>query len=559
MHVLSVHLSFLLFTMAEANSSAGQSDTEPLTKKIDRLFAEWDKWDSPGAALAIIKDGSIIYKRGYGSANLEYNIAITPSTVFHVASVSKQFTAFAITLLAQKGKLSLDDDIRKHLSEVHDFGKTITIRHLIYHTSGLRDQWELLIMSGFRLDDVITKEHIMKLVQHQKELNFDPGEEHLYCNTGYTLLAEIVERISGQSFRQYAEDNIFKPLGMSNTHFHDDHEMIVKNRAYSYEPDEDSGFKKKVLSFANVGATSLFTTVEDLAKWVQNFADGRVGGIAAIEQMHERGVLNNGKMIAYAFGLNIGGHKGLKTVSHGGSDAGYRTHLVLFPDQKIAVTVLSNLSTFNPAGLAMQVAEIYLADEIVSEETQAETDEPETIKVDTTIYDDYVGKYFISSESVTITITKENDRLMGEATGKTKSELVPESETKYFMKDAPISVSFQREETGEVTQLTVYMDGRELTAKRIESPIPENLEEFVGDYYSHELDTTYTIIVKDNQLVVQHRRNIDVSLNPTVADEFIGGEWWVRQVHFIRDDENRIAGFRLTGGRVRNLRFLRRQ
>ena len=274
-----------------------------MTEKVDQLFSEWDKWDSPGAALAVIKDGSIIYKRGYGSANLEYNIAITPSTIFHVASVSKQFTAFAITMLAQEGKLALDDDVRKYLTEVPDFGKTITIRHLIHHTSGLRDQWELLAMAGWRLDDVITKQHILKMVRHQKELNFEPGEEYLYCNTGYTLLAEIVERVSGQSFREYTEANIFKPLGMTNTHFHDDHEMIVKNRAYSYAPDKDSGFRKSVLSFANVGATSLFTTVEDLAKWIQNFDDGRVGGAAVIEQMHERGILNNGGKLNYAFGL----------------------------------------------------------------------------------------------------------------------------------------------------------------------------------------------------------------------------------------------------------------
>jgi hypothetical protein len=249
----------------------------------------------------------------------------------------------------------------------------------------------------------------------------------------------------------------------------------------------------------------------------------------------------------------------LKTVSHSGGDAGFRTHLVLFPEQKFAVTVLSNLSTFNPTGIAIQVAEIYLADELVAAKPQVETTEPKAIKVDAAVYDVYVGKYFVAAESVMITITKENDRLMGEATGIPKAELVPASETKYFVKGAPISLSFQREETGEVTQLTVYTDGRKLTAKRIEPPIPENLEEFAGAYYSNELDTTYTIIIKDNQLVVQHRRHKDISLNPTVADEFIGKEWWVRQVHFTRDDEKRVTGFRLTGGRVRNLLFLRRQ
>src|SRR6185369_8859885 len=202
--------AFLFLCFCLVTTAAAQNGEDALTKKVDQLFATWDKPESPGAAIAIIKDGAVVYKRGYGSANLEYNVPITPQTVFHVASVSKQFTAFAIAMLASQGKLSLDDDIRKQLPEVPDFGKKITIRHLIHHTSGLRDQWTLLAMAGWRLDDVITKEHIMKMVRYQRELNFDPGAEHLYSNTGYTLLAAIVERVSGQSFREYTEANIFK-------------------------------------------------------------------------------------------------------------------------------------------------------------------------------------------------------------------------------------------------------------------------------------------------------------------------------------------------------------
>jgi len=464
-----------LFSQCSISDNQDNKEIQ-MTEKVDQLFSEWDKWDSPGAALAVIKDGSIIYKRGYGSANLEYNIAITPSTIFHVASVSKQFTACAITMLAQEGKLALDDDVRKYLPEVPDFGKTITIRHLIHHTSGLRDQWELLAMAGWRLDDVITKQHILKMVRHQKELNFEPGEEYLYCNTGYTLLAEIVKRISGQSFRGYTETNIFKPLGMTNTHFHDDHEMIVKNRAYSYAPDKDSGFRKSVLSFANVGATSLFTTVEDLAKWIQNFDDGRVGGAAAIEQMQERGILNNGEKLSYAFGLTINEYKKLKRIGHGGGDAGYRSQIIRFPEQKFAVVILSNLSSFNPWEMALQIADIYLAEQLAPEEPKA-----------------------------------------------------------------------------------IHEEGPDKPAKRIEiaPPTPEQLAEFVGDYYSDELGTFYTMVTQEGQLVAQHRRHEDVLLTPTVEDKFTGDAGWFRQIHFTRDEKKHVTGFRLTGGRVRNLRFER--
>lgn len=261
------------------------------TGKVDQLFVPWDRKDSPGAAMAVVRNGEIIYKKGYGAANLEYEIPNTPSSIFHMASVSKQFTAFAVAFLAQQGRLSLDDDIRKYISEVPDFGKKISIKHLIHHTSGLRDQWNLLAMAGWRLDDVITKEHILKLVKHQKEVNFNPGDEYLYCNTGYTLLAEIVARVTGKSFPEWTQENIFEPLGMAKTLFYEDHEKIVKNRAYSYSSASNYTFKKRVLSYANVGATSLFTSAEDLSKWAANFDNPVVGNRELIRQMEEQGVL----------------------------------------------------------------------------------------------------------------------------------------------------------------------------------------------------------------------------------------------------------------------------
>jgi CubicO group peptidase (beta-lactamase class C family) len=544
------------------------SDHGLLAAQVDQLFAEWDHPDRPGAALAVIRNGSIVYKRGYGCANLEYDVPITPSTVFHVASVSKQFTAFAIALLAQQGKLSLDDDIRKYLPEMPDFGQTIIIRHLVHHTSGLRDQWELLVIAGWRMDDVITKEHILKMARHQRELNFEPGQEHLYCNTGYTLMAEIVERVTGQPFREYTDENIFKPLGMTSTHFHDDHQEIVKNRAYSYSADtvldgsalalwqgqrvqgeKEGGFKKSVLSYANVGATSLFTTVKDLARWAQNFDDQRVGGAAVIEQMHQRGVLNDGKEIDYAFGLVIGDHKGLKTVSHSGGDAGYRSHLVRFPDQQFAVAILSNLGAFNPQRLALQVADVYLADHLAPEaakETEAEAD--------LATYDAYIGNYMFPLGI--LSIAKEDGRLVAELADLPKLELLPESEDRFSVPDFGMTVSFQRDEAGEVTQLTVHQGGQDTPAKKIEplTLTPEQLAEFEGEYYSDELGTTYTLVVEDGQLVAQHRRHDDVSLIPAFVDQFSGEKPRLAKVHFVRD-KDKIVGFRLSSGRVRNLRF----
>jgi CubicO group peptidase (beta-lactamase class C family) len=544
-------------------TAVAQARRDPLEAHVDQVFAPWDKPDSPGAAVVIVKDGAILYKRGYGMANLEYDIPITPATVFHVASVSKQFTAFAVAMLVAQGKLSLDDDIRKYLPEVPDFGTTITLRHLVYHTSGLRDQWGLLALAGWRLDDVITTAHILKLVHHQKALNFEPGQEFLYCNTGYTLLALIVERVTGQPFRQYTDATMFQPLGMLHTHFHDDHEMLVKNRAYSYAPARSGGFILQALNYATVGATSLWTTVEDMARWLQNLEDGRVGGTAVLAQMQQSGVLKHGEKIPYAFGLAFGQYKGLKTVAHAGGDAGYRSYVLRFPDQHLAVVVLSNVSTMNPSRLAVQVADLYLADQLTATST-AEPTAPRVVKRDPALSEAYVGTYLLPSRLI-VSLTKDNNRFMVQAAGQPTTALVPTSDTQfvvvedtepYFALHAA-HLAFHPTEQGAVTGFTLHQYGQEIPATRVAPPTlsASQLAEFVGEYASDELGTTYTISLRRGQLVAQHRRHDDILLTPLAVDRFSGSQWWFQQVYFTRDNAQRVIGLQLTGGRNRNLRF----
>lgn len=553
--------TFLMLCLSMTGCKTGSMiETNAANPEVDQLFKTWDKPDSPGAAVAVLKEGEVIYKKGYGYAQLEYDIPITPSTIFHVASVSKQFTAFAIDMLAGQGKLFLDDDIHTYLPEIPDFGKSITIRHLVHHTSGLRDQWELLAMAGWRLDDVITKEHILTAVKNQKELNFSPGDEYLYCNTGYTLLAEIVERVSGHAFPYWTKKNIFEPLGMSHTHFHDDHEMIVKNRAYSYVPDENGGFKKKVLSYSNVGATSLFTTVEDLAKWANNFFEKSLGGSEVIAQMEQQGVLNSGEKIDYAFGLVIGEYKGLKTISHSGGDAGFRSHLLLFPDQRFAVAVLSNCGSMNPAQLARLTAEAYLGSLLEEETNKEKSSERKEVNVPPSVFEAYEGKYELEDGSL-LTITREGDHLMAEhPNAPEKMQLFPESMAKFFLKTADVRVQFHPEQDGYVQRLTVFAEGNEIKGKRIQVKrlSPEQMREYTGDYYSGELDTTYRIVLQDDKIIARHRRHGDIPLVRTKEDLFTGRRWFFHKVHFIRNDQNQIEGFLLTGGRVRNLRFERK-
>lgn len=560
-HLLIAVLLITSVSMTLVDVSAAESDTHALlVRKVDALFAEWDKPGSPGAAVAIVKNGLVMYQKGYGSANLEYDIPITSSTIFPVGSVSKQFTAFAITVLAHEGKLSLDDDIRQYLPELPAFGVPITIRHLMHHTSGLRDEVFLLAMAGWRLDDVITKAHILKLVRSQRELNFRPGEKYRYSNTGYTLLAEIVERVSGKSFRAWTATNIFEPLGMTSTLFYDDHERIVKNRAYSYQPDGKGGFKKHVLSYANA---NLLTTVEDLAKWARNFHEARLGGPAVIAHMHERGVLNHGDTLDYAFGLVVDGYYGLKRVGHAGSHAGYRAYFGRFPEQDLAIIVLSNLASFNPVAMAMQVVDVSLADGSASEQPgsriTARPAERKAIVLDPAMYDEYVGVYKLWPGYI-ITITKENQRLMGQVTGQPKGELFPESERKFFVKGADVQVSFQRGLTGKVI-LTVHDEDQNLRALKFE-PLAlsvDQLTEYTGNYYSEELGTTYTFVVNDGQLVAQHRRHEDIKLMPEQADAFFSGVWFFGQVKFMRDQSKRITGLKVSNERATNLHFDKQQ
>ncbi|MHC4515246.1 MAG: serine hydrolase domain-containing protein [Planctomycetota bacterium] len=335
---------------------------DPRSARVDKLFARWDKKDSPGAAVLVMKDGNVVHRRGYGKANLEDGIAIGPSTVFDIASVSKQFCGLAIAMLVKQGKLSLDDDIHKHLAWVPDFGKQITIRHLVHHTSGIRDWPGTLALAGWSYEDVLSFEHILEMVRHQRDLNFDPGSRYMYSNTGYNLLARVVQEVTGKTFRRWTDENIFGPLGMQDTHFHDDHTEVVRNRARAYRWRAD-GFHAIGNQLTAIGSSSLYTTIDDLGKWILNFETKKVGG-DALELMHQRGVLNNGKKVSYAFGVNIGTYRGLETVIHGGSWAGFRTQLVRFPEQRFAVVVLYNVANVNPGRSARQIANIYLGDKL---------------------------------------------------------------------------------------------------------------------------------------------------------------------------------------------------
>lgn len=334
-------------------------------QRIDALVDEVDLEASPGGIVGVSYRGELVYSRPFGLANLEYQIPVTTETSFHIASLSKHFAAFAIALLEDRGELSFDAPIRDFFPEFPSVMHDITIRHLLHHTSGIRDQWFVLMLAGWRLDDVITTRDALRSIRNQRNLNTPPGDEYNYSNSGYTLLAEIVLRVSGRTLREFCQINMFDPLGMSSTHFHDDHTELVPGRSYSYRRGANgSNWRNAVLSYGTVGASSLHTTLGDLVRWDTNFRTGQVGGARVLELMHQHGVLNSGRRIPYCLGLVDDELRGVHRVHHAGGDAGFSSDLARFPEHELSVIALSNSAELGRAPAISEKIQHLILDEL---------------------------------------------------------------------------------------------------------------------------------------------------------------------------------------------------
>ena len=534
-------------------------------EKVDELFAAWAGEGTPGAAVAIVKDGKIVYKQGYGMANLEYPIPLTPTTVFDLASLSKQITAFSMLLLEKEGKLDLDDDVRKYIPEVPNFGKKITLRHLASHTSGLRDQWALLEMAGWRVPDVITQKDVMEMVRRQKELNFAPGDEFLYSNTGYFLLAEVISRVSGKPFSEFLESRIFQPLQMNNSLVFDDYDKIVKNRAYPYYTTSN-GFKKGILNIGAVGQGNIFADVNDLGLWITNLMDPKVGDKAIVSKMNTPVALNNGETFGGGLGQFISQYKGLNEVQHKGRTGGFNSFVTYFPDQKFSVIVLSNSSSFDPNGMAYKIADIYLDGQFKETQKQVAKAPESAIKqgVDTSIRlkDDVLKSYYGNYElqlGVTFRVSGANGQLIGEVDKGSTFKLLPISTKEFLIEGSDVKVVFVANGEKEFAYIELHEDERVTKMKRVE-PFDKStvvLSDYTGEFRSEELTVDYDIKIIDGQLIAKPK-NVKLtgfSLKPVKKDTFLGSSPLFQEIKFIRDDKNAIVGFRVSNERVKNLYF----
>lgn len=549
---------FALFACLAAPLAADET-----TDKVDKIFASWDKTTSPGAALAVVRDGKIIYKRGYGMAKLEDGIVMTPDKIFDIGSVSKQFTATCIVMLVRDGKVSLDDNVRKFIPELPDYGTPITVRHLLHHTSGLRDYNALLELAGFRGDsDCPNVDEALDIICRQKKLNYAPGTEHSYTNTGYFLLSQIVERVSRKSLNAFAQENIFRPLGMEHTLYQDDHTQIIKNRASGYEPS-GQGFKLDMSNWDETGDGNVYTSVEDLFLWDQAFYNNKLGK-DAMDVLHTTGTLTSGKKIDYAFGLVVREYKGLKVVEHGGSWAGFRAALMRFPEQRFSVICLANLGTINPSALAARVADIYLADRIKESEKKEEK-KAEAFAVPETKLAALVGNYQDTKFGQWLEITfKEGKLVAGPFRGGQNFVLVPTGPGIFEVRTGPttIRLEFVPAAAGKPAKIKIARPGNEEEFYEKAAPLSPlsatRLAEYAGTYVSPELlDAKYQIAVDKDKLVLKMRSIPGAPLKAMAPEEFLEQEFGAN-IEFLRGKGGKVAGFKLAVGRAAGIEFIRK-
>ncbi len=534
---VSVALAFVsLVYSPELTAQVGQ-------QTVDQVFAAYEKPGSPGCALGVIRDGNFVYRKGYGAASLELGVPLSSQSVFYMGSVSKQFTAASIVLAAEQGFLSLDDDIRRYIPELPDYGHTITLRQMLHHTSGLRDFLTLLYLSGRHAGDLHPEEEIIDLIVRQKSLNNVPGDEFIYSNTNYFLLGEVVKRATKKSLAEFAAENIFKPLGMEHTRFYDDHKLVVPGRVSAYDPGTNGNFVVDwSTNFETVGAGGLMSSVDDLLLWDRNFYENRLGKGTLLKEMQTRGVLNNGKEISYALGLYLGTYRGLPIVEHDGALFGYRTEILRFPEQRFTVLCLCNLFTADPDALSRNVADAYLEQNLKAETTAPRPSSSSDFPDPSVFAGKYLDARTYSANSFTVSdghLTTDGETL--QRIGRNQFTIAGVTVT-FDGSDGTMKVSEER--NGET-----LFTGSKVEARKLSD---EALALFAGRYKSTELDVTYALSVEKGHLMLRVNWEEPITLTPITPDEF-DSEFGTLVFH--SDANHRVSGFGVFSEEVRNVSF----
>ena len=548
-----VYLVAMTFGVALPATALSQ-DAANLERRVDSVFSDFTKGVSPGAAVLVVRDGQVVFRKGYGYADLEHRVPITTSSVFDVASVSKQFTGLAVSMLIDQGKIGLKDDIRKYIPELNAFDPPITIEHLLHHTSGLRDWPGMLTLAGWNSGDVISFDHILRFAFAQKTRNFISGAEHTYSNTNYNLLAETVARVTGRSFRAWTDSNLFAPLGMRASHFRVDLGEVFPNRVWSYVRTRDSSWAIATNGLLAQGSSSLFTTADDLAKWLMNFSTRTVGGNSAVDRMLQHTKLNDGSEIKYAFGVVTDDWRGQRMITHNGGWAGFSTYVVWFPEIRGGVVMLAN-TPVNPDGLGMAVSNIFFASHLAPPKA-ADAPVATQVGVATALLDEYAGVYKLGPGWY-VRIRREGGELRTQATMEPEYPMVAVSTKEFRVPQyGNRTMTFVRDSAGRIASLSYQGNGGRASPRVSGTERPLNPNDYVGDYESDELSVRYNVFVRDGNLMIGSFRRGSFRLTRAFGDDFRSVTF---AVEFQRDASGRVTGFLANAGeRNRNIRFVRR-
>jgi CubicO group peptidase (beta-lactamase class C family) len=498
---------------------------------------------APGCAAAVSLNGETLFEKAFGLADLEHNVQNTPQTIFESGSVAKQFTAAALVLLQQDGKLSLDDPVRKYIPELPDYGSPLTIRHLLNHTAGLRDWGTVLALTGVgRGDRVVSQDLALDVIVHQRSLDFKPGAEYSYSNSGYNLAAIIVERVSKQKFPAFVEERLFKPLGMKNSSWRDDYQRIVPGRAQAYARQGNGPWRLN-MPFMNVyGNGGMLTTVGDWMKW-NAMLDSRSLGASLVDALETQGVLNDGRKIAYALGLEVAKYKGLKDVSHGGSTAGYQTFLARYPDNKVSVGVMCNGTSPSAGRIAADITDEIFGPYPDSPKTEAAKVSEEELKK-------FVGVWRNEKTHGPARFAVENG-----VPGFRGARLVPTGAGQFSAGDDKLKFTSDGNGTP-VSAEAVDSDGEvtRFVKETAWTPTPEELASFKGEWFSEEAGATVTFAVDGDKAFIKQRPATSLPMQPIYKDHFVVQGY---VVWFTRDKDGKVNGMHVGANRMRDMPFVR--
>jgi CubicO group peptidase (beta-lactamase class C family) len=539
-------LTFICTAIGLVASAACGHGRASVPSKVDGLFAQWDKAGSPGCGVAVSRNGTVLYEHGYGMANVELGVPITPDTILGAASISKQFTAMSILLLAQRGRLSIDDEVSRYVPEWMNHESHVTIRHLLTHTSGLREGFSLLGLAQQNVEENMN-EAMVRVLARQRGVNFAPGAEWQYNNGAYNLLGSIVKQVSGQSLRDFAEANIFRPLGMKHSQFRDSRELIIPHVASGYSID-GTGAHPDSGTPGVVGNDGLYTTPGDLLLWAQNFEDVRVGTPEIVAAMQKPAVLTNGKTTGYGFGLFVGKYRGLRTVEHSGGDRGISSNLVRYPDQKLSIALLCNSEEINPIILTHKLTDLYLGDVLGAPSGSASLAAAGVTLKESELAE-RVGSYHVTSEPglADLQVSVRDGKLIGHSFYDDGVDFDLTPSTFEFV---PASPGHPREwhVTGEFGSLRGA-----LQQQAPFRPAAADLRAFVGDYRSAEILASYDIVLRDSDLAIQPPGGAEVRLRPLGQDTFASDGFGV--LRFLRGTRGDVEGFSMNRSNLRGLRF----